>query len=684
MKKQELAFRQVHLDFHTSEEIPGIGSAFDPDEFADTLDRARVNSITCFARCHHGWLYYPSVAHPERVHPNLKNPNLLREQIEACRKRGIRAPVYITVQTDFYTARTRPEWLIIGPKGEWTSGPYEAGFWRRLCVNTPYADFLKDHTREVMETFRPDGLFFDIVQPFDCSCPRCLAGMSKEGVHPERADERMAFARRMIERWMLDMTRFVRRFSRTCTVFYNAGHVGPRIRRAKSAFSHFELESLPSGGWGYLHFPLSVRYARNFGRECLGMTGKFQTSWGDFHSYKNLPALEYECYQMLAHGAKCSVGDQLHPSGRIDAATYELIGRVYREVERKEPWCRGARPVTEIGVFTPEEFQDGARVHPALAGATTLLAEAGLQFDIIDSTVGFSRYRALVLPDRIPVGPVMKRKLDAYLKRGGRLLASFESGLAPDGSEFALDALGATKAGDGPVDRDGRPVRGRAFPRNDFADYLVPRGSLGKGLPAVEHVMYMRGMEIRTRRGASTLARVTRSYFDRNWRRFCSHRQAPSSGRTGGPAVVRKGNSIYFGHPVFETFHLFGPEWISVLVRNALESLMPDPVLRHDGPTTLQATLTAQPSESRWVLHALHYIPERRCQSIDLIKDVIPLHGVRFRVRVPRPVRRVTLVPENRPLEFMEKRGVLEFTVPVIAGHAMADIGFGGRPAAGR
>ena len=46
---------------------------------------------------------------------------------------------------------------------------------------------------------------------------------------------------------------------------------------------------------------------------------------------------------MLALNAKCSIGDQLHPTGRLDQATYDLVGPVYREIARKEPWCRGAR-----------------------------------------------------------------------------------------------------------------------------------------------------------------------------------------------------------------------------------------------------------------------------------------------------------------------------------------------------
>jgi hypothetical protein len=49
-----MPFRQVHLDFHTSEKIPNVGSMFQPEEFVRTLLKAKINRITCFARCHHG------------------------------------------------------------------------------------------------------------------------------------------------------------------------------------------------------------------------------------------------------------------------------------------------------------------------------------------------------------------------------------------------------------------------------------------------------------------------------------------------------------------------------------------------------------------------------------------------------------------------------------------------------
>ncbi len=52
-----LRFRQVHLDFHTSEMITEVAKDFDAEEFAATLKKAYVNSVTAFARDHHGYLY---------------------------------------------------------------------------------------------------------------------------------------------------------------------------------------------------------------------------------------------------------------------------------------------------------------------------------------------------------------------------------------------------------------------------------------------------------------------------------------------------------------------------------------------------------------------------------------------------------------------------------------------------
>ena len=45
-----MRFRQVHLDFHTSEHIPEVGAKFDKQQFQDALRVGHVDSITIFAK----------------------------------------------------------------------------------------------------------------------------------------------------------------------------------------------------------------------------------------------------------------------------------------------------------------------------------------------------------------------------------------------------------------------------------------------------------------------------------------------------------------------------------------------------------------------------------------------------------------------------------------------------------
>jgi len=661
MDRAELRFRQIHLDFHTSEEIAGIGAEFDAEDFAATLEKARVNSVTAFGRGHHGWIYFDTKRFPERRHPHLEC-NLLKEQIEACHARNIRVPIYVTVQWDQYTALRHPEWRVVTAAGALAgTPPYEAGFYKPLCVNSPYFDFLKEHVQEILETLPVDGFFFDIVQPQDCSCRYCREGMLAQGLNPADAAARRRYGIDVLHTFKRELTAFVRKFNKDCTIFYNAGHVGPRLRCVADAYTHFELESLPSGGWGYLHFPVTMRYARTLGLDCMGMTGKFHTSWGDFHSFKNPAALQFECFQMLALNAKCSIGDQLHPTGKICPHTYDLIGSVYSEVERKEPWCAGAKPLADIAVLTPEAFGAGGShlaMAPAIMGATRMLQEGGHQFDIIDQEADFAPYRVLILPDVIPVSKQLAGKLKKYLARGGALIASYKSGLNEAGTEFAIDALGVKLKGEAPFS----------------PDFIVPRPALRTGLPPTEHVMYLRGMQVAPLRGTRTLADVNAPYFNRTWEHFCSHAHTPSSGRKRYPGATQNGNAVYFAHPIFEQYNKRAPRWCRQLVLNALGILLPDPLVRIDAPSTALVTLNEQKAFKRLVLHLLHYIPERRGTEFDIIEDVIPLNDVKVSVKAPRKVKAVTCVPDGDSLDFAEVGGRVEFVVPRLEGHQMIEL----------
>lgn len=677
MQDLSLRFRQIHLDFHTSEHVVGIGSQFDPDEFADTLVNARVNSITCFARCHHGWIYYDSKKHPKHIHPHLSR-NLLKEQIEACHARGIRVPIYTTIQWDHLISREHPQCLTIGEDGKYNGNElFEAGFYQRLAVNSPYIDYLKDHIKDIFESVPVDGFFFDIVSPVKDSSIWTRTAMLEDGLDPTNSSARLLYGDKVINDFRRELSDYVRQFSDDCTIFYNNGHVGPDHRQGASAYTHFELESLPSGHWGYIHFPLSARYARTLDKPLLGHTGKFHTAWGDFHSFKNQEALEYECFRMMAHGVSAMIGDQLPPNGKIEEHVYHLIGNVYRQIEQKEAWCINAKAKVDIGVLTPEEFGgvNNRGGQPSICGVHSMLQESAHQFDIIDSHANFSDYKVIILPDNIPVNSDLKQKIDAYIAEGGAVIASFESGMNAEKTEFILDALAVTMVDEGPRDRFGNFVRGVHYERGDYAEYIVPEGLVGQGLPQTEHVMYIRGMAVEAKNNADILAHITPSQFDRTYQHFCSHRQTPSSGETAGPAIVKNGQVIYFSSPIFSQYYHNAPRWCRTMFLNMLDSLLPNPLVSHEGPSTLEMMLNQQTSENRDILHILHYIPIRR-SAIDIIEDVIPVYNIPVSIRADKPIQSISLAPSGETLAFDISEGRALFTVPEINGHQMIEINY--------
>jgi len=645
--------RQVHLDFHTSEKIVPIAQEFNPEEFAATLSEAHVNSVTCFSKCHHGMIYHDTRFGAK--HPGLSR-NLLAEQIEACHKLGIRVPVYISVGWDELQASQHPEWVVSSPERIDDSALPTNPQWRNLCLNSPYADYVAAQTLEVLESFSVDGLFFDIVRQGECLCPCCKSGMLSAGLCPENEEDRRLYAQKSAEQFRLRMTETIRKVNNTCLIFYNQGHISPNIRRVYRCYTHLEVESLPGGAWGYSHFPVVVRYARNLGLPVVGMTGKFHKSWADFGGFKNRAALEYECFRALAEGAGCSIGDQLHPTGKLDSATYRLVSAVYRSVEEKEPWCTMAEPVTEIGVFTPEAIGKATgRVDSSVAGATKMLIEAHHQFDVVDATCDWARYRVLILPDKITLDKSLKARVSEYLHNGGSIILSHLSGTDRETEkEFVLDEMPARLLG-----------KARYSP-----DYVMPKEALASGIQLSPHVMYERSLEVEPGADAEVLADTWWPYFNRTQAHFCSHAHTPPERQGDFPAVVQRERVIYFSHPIFSMFMRHGVRAYKQLVLNALARLLPDPLIRADAPTTAQITLMRQAGKQRYILHILHYIPEHRYEEVHTIEDIIPLKDIQISVRIPRP-KVAHLVPSQSPLDFGIQDGRVVITIPEVRGHAM-------------
>lgn len=641
--------RAIHLDFHTSPAIGDVGRDFDPDRFAQTMADAHVDSVTVFAKCHHGHLYYPT-SRPER-HPGLpEHLDLLGDQIAALHKRGIRAPIYISVQVDCYAADHHPEWIAVEPDGRLSKfdGPFGTR-WPTMDMSTPYQDYLAEQVAEVLERFTPtDGIFLDMCWDQPSVSMWAQAGMRRHGYDPRDEADRARYAREVAHAYMRRFKKMVdtaHKAARPVGIWFNSRPM-TNLQVEKQYLRHVEIECLPTGGWGYARFPYVSRFVRPLGLPTLAMTGRFHKSWGDFGGVKPEAALLYECCSALNQGLSCSVGDQMHPRGHLEKAAYETIGRVYRYIETCEPYVAGATPVSEIAVLIdPAQGDDPG---PACLGVVRLLQELRHQFDLVSVNTALTSYKVVVVPENITVDAALAQTLRAYLQAGGALILSANASLA-------IPEANAVSHGPSPFS----------------VTYVRPAPPLASQLPETDFVLYEPGLRLTPKRGAQALAQVVEPYFERTYEHFCSHSQTPPDTVSAYAAVIQAGRVISFAAPLFTAYGDNAYPPYRRLFGACLDRLLPEPLIRDGGPVHLEATVLRK--GKRTVVGLLSFYPMRKTRTghPEMIEDAFPLVDMPLSVRLDRAPKRVVSMPSGETMPCEYRNGRAHVRVSNTTGHAL-------------
>lgn len=657
MNMKELPYRQIHLDFHTSPLMKGVGSEFDIDDFGQTLKDAGVNSINLFAKGHHGMYYYPTKI--GTVHPEMEI-DLFGQQVESCRKYGIRVCAYTTVVWNEDWADRHPEWLQVNFEGViGNKPPFHAG-WRHLCMNVPeHVEYLKAEFKEIYDLYKPEGYWIDIIFQSSCVCPHCLAEMKEMGLNPENLDDVKKHDRHVEIKFMKQTYAYIKSFAPDAGVYYN-GHpsefdlvddVKLSSLQKRMNMDYIDIESLPSEHWGYAHFPIDVNYVNKYDQEITMMNGKFHNSWGDFGSLRNRAQLEYECFRALAAGAKSCVGDQLHPSGRIDKTVYKRIGEVLNQIKAKEEWSYNSKKISQIGVYASNKVLDEDKL--SSEGAYRMMTEMHHLYDFVDYYDDISGYDLVILPDRVELDDGAAAKIKAYLNDGGKVILTGKSGINPKTNDFAIEDFG--------VKYDGAAEfcpRYFDITENNFPD-----------IPPMEYCMYEQGEDVSAIDGTKVLSTVVNPQFNRAWDHFCSHRQTPPYENTGEPAIVATDNTVYIAAALFKDYAVKGCFVFKQIIKAAMDMLLEDKMIVTNLPSTAEVTLRQQPD--RQVVHLLHYIPMKKSRNMDIIEEVIPLYGTQLAVKMDKPPQKVYLAPQMNALDFEYCCGYVKVAIDKFEGHQM-------------
>ena len=657
VSSEDFSSRQVHLDFHTSEQLENIGEKFDKASWQKALVDAHVSSINIFAKGHHGFSYYPTKVGTQ--HPNL-GFDLLKSQLEASHEIGIKTPFYFAIGWSVLDAVTHPEWVIKNKNGKSKKGdliqslnaedPYPNFTWELLMPEGGYLEMILKQTEELCKNYELDGFWYDII-PNDAINYNAYsrAGFKKAGIDVDNDLEVEMHHVEKLKFFMASCNAIIKKYHPDASIFYNwSTHMNNSNTFKYKLYEYntsYDLEDLPTTWEGYNEFPLRAKYFSNMGKPVTGMSGKFHTAWGEFGGFKYPNALKYEAASMIAFGANVNFGDQLHPSGIIDSETYKNIGSAFSYVKSIEAFGPGGKQVAKTGLWmTFDNHTEQA--------ASLLLLDTQTNYVVVNNLKDWSDLELIIIPSKPNLSAKNVETLNQFVADGGKLLVLGEGALKRDRSGFALD-VGGTYLGKASYD----------------VDYTVVSEALSKNVVRSPFLNYMPAIKIKPDATVKLLASIREPYFSRTKAHYTSHQNTPYNLQPAThPAIYRDGNTMVVAHPLDKMYLKYGAQIHRELFKNTLDALLTTPMVRANLPSSGRVNLLHFPEKNRYVAHLLYAVPVQRGVA-QVIDDLVPIYDTTVEINLKENIKKAYLMPGNIELNTTKSNDKMSVIIPKFTCH---------------
>src|SRR5262245_56388073 len=697
---RSVPWRKVHIEYHTSRHMPKLAQRFDANEFGDQLLAAHINGATVFAKDMYGYSYFSSKH--GRMHRNLAF-DLLGEQVKALRKRKIWVLAYFMLTWNPELADRHPEWLVVhkpgdksrpgpaqasegqkgftntvkpdapGPAkdGKKSAGPpaedkgYRAYLWQFCIAREEFLTGELDLIEELVSKYELDGVWLDGGSSPPCYCDECQRQLRKKGLDSFDVGVQYAHKEELRQSFLKRIHEVVKKTRPGCLVCpQNQGTFYGLARRAPLVdCSSQEALFTDAAHYGYHYFPTVIRYARGFGIPFHGCTVCFKDFWADFGGLKSPAQIHTEVAAYVAQGARCDIGDQVPPDGRLEPAIYHVIGQAYRHIERIEPYLEQAVPVTEAALLGSGD----APCNEVNYGWVKLLTESRVQFDLVERQTRWEdRYALVVLPESFWVDSAMAARLHAFIAAGGSVIAAHTSAVLAGTENSWLQGYGLHYAGMSPF----TPA------------YMVPKANFTGDIPPYAYALYEGASQWRSESPAEVLAVLGSPLFQRSPAHYMSHQQTPFDHTTAYAAVARSGKVVLMAFPLGQGYYNQGFWPYRLAFQKALGEVLPAPLLQSDAHLTTELSLTHQAARpdagrrERYMVHIVNFSPVRRTpKHTDFHDDPIPLTNVTVRVNLPLKASTAKALYAGKDLPVRRSRGGgVEFLVPRVDVHEVVSL----------
>ncbi len=684
-KWYQKSYRRNLVDMHIEDWNPEFLSAFDSRKYVELMKVAHVQTAMIYANSHIGLCYWPTQS--GQMHAGLGGRDMLAEVLGEIRKQGMDPVLYYSLIYNNWAYEKNPEWRMIDvnglpsrdPRHTWSLGDIHGGRYGHCCPNNQgYRDFVAKQIAE-FSVYDFVGIFYDMCfWPTVCYCQSCRNRYKEEtgGEIPEVIDwddPRWQDFQDRREKWLAEFALFVtleqKKHKPECIVEHQFSVI-PQFWRFGSTIRLLPAVDVASGDFygGYLQqsFVCKLYHSITPLQPFEYMTSRCYPDLMDHTTTKTKEMIAAHNYLTLAHNGAFLFIDAIDPKGTMNPRVYQMLGDVFQESARYEPFLGGDLQQDIAIYFSTEskmDLNDSGKRADASTGqephiqaglnVAKILGHSHIPYGVISSPNlhNIATHQVLVLPDLLHLSDEEAALIGEYVAAGGSLYASGPAVLDKLSHLLGIRQIGQTQESYtymAPTPA-GQPIFGEVnenWPLSVFGSQ-----SLVEIEPDVE-----------------VLATITLPYTDpADFQHIASIHSNPPGIKTSWPAMIRRqvgqGRIIWVAAPI-EKFSQ--PDHMLVMTR-LLKSLAVKPLsFKSEAPPAIEILRFDQPGKI--LLNILN------------IQEVLPpvtAHQIKISVRLDgrQPMSAVNL-PERTPLTMQIAGDFCEIEIPPVELFQMVTIEF--------
>ena len=421
---------------------------YDPQFWLDYFIRTHSDAVCLSA----GGIvaYYPTKVPLHHRSAWMKDSDPFGELLAGCRK----VNMYVLARTDPHAARqdvydAHPDWIAADADGRKRRHWANPELWV-TCALGPYNfEFMTEVHREIMRLYQVDGIFSNRWAGSGlCYCEHCQRNFrTASGMDLPKTIDPLDPARKNYLVWRLQrLTELARLWDGEIR------KINPQARYVPNGFPDLKVAGeladilfIDHQGRRGLMAPWSngsraKEYRAALGRKPIG--GIFSVGLEEPYRWKDSVQTEAEVRTWVADG----IAHGLRPwfakfSGTLyDKRWLNIVEKIYQWHHRAERYLRNEAPLARVGMVYSEQTREyynasrpQARAGEHESGMYQALLEARVPFEKVHDhlldAAHIDSFKLLILPNIAALSDQQCEQLKEYVRRGGSLLATFETSL---------------------------------------------------------------------------------------------------------------------------------------------------------------------------------------------------------------------------------------------------------------